>query len=59
MNGLVNTFWNSGQYEIESYYYFDATNLNVFSVIVNQTAGSITIPNITINCRGFLFIAPF
>jgi len=59
MNGLVNTFWNSGDFEVESYYYFDGTNLNVFTVIVNQMAGSITIPNIAINCRGFLFIAPF
>jgi len=59
MNGIVNTFWNSGDYEIESYYYFDGTNLNVFTVIANQTAGIITIPDITINCRGFLFIAPF
>lgn len=59
MNGTVLTRWNASQYEIQSYYYFDATNLNVFTVIVNQTAGVIAIPAITINCRGFLFLAPF
>lgn len=59
MYGLTNTTWSSGNYEIESYYYFDTSKLYVYSVIVNQTASSITIPAITINCRGFLFLAPF
>jgi len=59
INGSILTTWSSGDYEIQSYYYFDGTNLNVFTVIVNQTAGAITIPDITINCRGFLFVAPF
>lgn len=59
VNGSVNTFWSGGDYEIESYYYFDTTNLNLFTILGNQTAGNITIPTITINCRGFLFLAPF
>lgn len=59
VNGSLNTFWDSNNYEIESYYYFDGANLNVFTVVVNQTGGNYTIPAITINCRGFLFIAPF
>lgn len=59
MNGSVNTFWASSTYEIESFYYFDSTNLNVFTVVVNQTGGNIIIPTITINCSAFLFLAPF
>lgn len=59
VNGSLNTFWDSGNYEIESYYYFDGINLNVFTVVVNQTAGNYVIPTIVINCRGFLFLAPF
>lgn len=59
MNGTVQTDWSSGDLQVQSYYYFDSTNLNVFTVLVNLSAGSISVPAITINCRGFLFLAPF
>lgn len=57
--GSVNNYFSASTYEIESLYYFDSTNLNVFTVVVNQTGGNITIPTITINCKGFLYLAPF
>lgn len=57
--GSINNYFAGGNYEIESLYYFDATNLNVFTVVVNQTGGNVTIPTITINCKGFLYLAPF
>ncbi len=57
--GTEDTLWASSTYEVETIYYFDSTNLNVFTVVVNQTGGNITIPTITINCRAFLYLAPF
>lgn len=57
--GSINNYFAAGAYEIESFTYFDSTNVNVFSVIANQTGGVITIPAITINCRAFLYKAPF
>lgn len=57
--GSINNYFAGGNYEIESLYYFDSTNLNVFTVVVNQTGGVVAIPAITINCRGFLYLAPF
>ncbi len=51
--------WSSGSYQIETFYYFTSGTLYVYNVIVNQTASTISLPAITINCRGFLFIAPF
>lgn len=57
--GSVGNFFAASTYEIDSLYYFDSINLNVFSVVVNQTGGNVTIPTITINCRGFLYLAPF
>lgn len=59
LNGIIANNFAAGSYQIESLYYFDSTNLNVFTVVVNETAGNVTIPTITINCRGFLFLAPF
>lgn len=57
--GSINNYFSASTYEVESLYYFDAVNLNVFTVVVNQTGGNINIPAITINCRGFLYLAPF
>jgi len=59
INGSILTSWDSGNLEVQTYYYFDGTNLNVFTVLVNQSGGSYSLPTIDINCRGFLFIAPF
>lgn len=59
INGSLTTNWSANNYQIETFYYFSGSTLYVYNVIVNQTGGTITIPNITINCRGFLFIAPF
>lgn len=54
--GSINNYFASSTYEIESLYYFDSTNLNVFTVIANQSAGSVTIPSITVNCVGWLYV---
>lgn len=59
MYGSINNYFSASTYEVESLYYFDSTNLNVFTVVVNQTGGNVTIPTITINCKGFLYLAPF
>lgn len=59
MYGTMVSNWSSSSYQIESVYYFDTTTLTVVNYIINQTTSTITIPAITINCRGFLFIAPF
>src|SRR6266404_4873728 len=59
LNGTILTNWDSSKLQIQSYYYFDATNLNVFTVLVNQSGGNYTIPTITVNIRAFLFLAPF
>lgn len=57
--GSINNYFASSAYEIESLYYFDSVNLNVFTVVINQTGGNVTIPTIIINCRAFLYLAPF
>lgn len=57
--GSINNYFSGGNYEIESLYYFDTNNLNVFTIVVNQTGGIVAIPTITINCRGFLYLTPF
>lgn len=46
-------------YEIEVIEYFLGGNLHMDFYIVNQTAGSVTVPAITFNCRAFLYVAPF
>jgi hypothetical protein len=50
---------NSPTYQIESFSYFSGGNIIVDTYISNQTGSTITIPNITIYCRGFVFNAPF
>jgi|SRR6185312_1491667 len=59
MNGSVTTVWSAGALQVQSYYSFTPTTLSVFTVLVNQSGGVLNVPNITINCRGFLFLAPF
>lgn len=50
---------NSPSYQIESFSYFTGGNLIVDSYVINESAGTITPPTITFNCRAFLFLAPF
>lgn len=50
---------NLTTYQIYSFYYFTSTTLTVYTLLSNQSGGSINIPAITINCRAFLFLAPF
>lgn len=57
--GDASNDFDSGNYQVESFYYFDAINLNVLTIVSNQTGGNYTIPAITVNCRGFLYLAPF
>jgi len=46
-------------YQVEVLSYFKSGTLHVDTYVINQTGGTITIPTITINCRAFLFLAPF
>jgi len=46
-------------YEVQSFTYFKNGSVYVDTYISNQTGGTVTIPAITVNCRAFLFIAPF
>lgn len=50
---------SSPTYQIESFSYFSGGTLYVDSYVSNQTGGTITIPAIIFNCRGFVFLAPF
>lgn len=50
---------SSPTYQIESFSYYSGGNLIVDTYVSNQTGSTITIPNITIYCRGFVFDAPF
>lgn len=59
INGQVIGNYSGGNYQIQSFYYFTSTTLTVMTIIANQTAGNVTIPAITIDCRAFLFKAPF
>lgn len=59
INGAFVGNYDSGTYQIQSFYYFDSTNLYVQTIIANQTGSAITIPAITVKCRAFLFLAPF
>lgn len=59
LNGYIFEYYGGGTYEVQSSYYFDATTLYVNTIIVNQSGAPVNIPGITINCRGFLFLAPF
>jgi hypothetical protein len=61
-NGLVIVNVPAGvspNYQIQSFNYFVGTTLFVDTIIANQTGVAQTIPAITVNCRGFLFNAPF
>lgn len=46
-------------YAVEMITYFSASTLTVKIFVINQTGGSVTIPTLNINCRAFLFNAPF
>lgn len=59
LNGYMFDYFGGATYEVQSYYYFTGTNLVVETSVSNQSGGPVTIPTITINCRGFLFLAPF
>lgn len=47
------------QYQVNTLVYFTGGNLVIDNYVVNQTGGSVSVPAITFNCRGFLFLAPF
>jgi len=46
-------------YEVQSFTYFKNGSVYVDTYISNQSGSTVTIPAITVNCRAFLFIAPF
>jgi len=59
ITGTVSTLYSSSTYEIQTFYSFSGSLLTVNVVVANQSAGSVVIPAITINCKAFLFLAPF
>lgn len=59
LNGYIFNRYAGNTYEVQSFYYFNATTLFVQTIVSNQTGGNVNIPTITITCRGFLFLAPF
>lgn len=48
-----------GAYEVEAITYYSGGNVNLMVIAANESAGSVTIPTITITARAFLFLAPF
>jgi hypothetical protein len=58
VNGVV-IVNGPGGYQVQVMTYFDASNVNVLVVTVNPTGGVVTIPSFTVNCRAFLYLAPF
>lgn len=57
--GSLTTSWNNNAYQIETFYYFNSSTLFIYTIISNQTAGTVFVPAFTVNCNAFLFIAPF
>lgn len=51
--------WTSASYQLETQISFSGGTLSVQTYAINQTGGSVVIPTITINCKAFLFLAPF
>lgn len=49
----------SAQYQIETQLSFSGTTLTATIYVINEKGTSTTIPDITVNCRAFLFLAPF
>lgn len=47
------------KYEVGSYTYYNGSNLNVFTYIVNQTGGTVAIPAFSVDIVAFLYLAPF
>lgn len=61
INGTTDFFPNvpTPNYQVQSQPYYSGGNLNILTVVANNTGSSLTIPTITINVHAFLFIAPF
>lgn len=59
INGVSAVNYSGGSYQVGTFYYFSGSTLSVYTYVANQTGGGVTIPTITINCRAFLFQAPF
>lgn len=51
--------WTTPTYQIVTIVFFTGGNLFVSTYVINETAGTITIPNITVNVSAALFLAPF
>jgi len=59
INGNFVGNYSSNTYQILAFYAYNATTLTIYFIIVNQSAGTVTVPDITFNCRAYLFIAPW
>lgn len=51
--------YSAADYEITTLVYFSGGTLSVYSFIVDQTGLGTSIPDITIDCKASLFLAPF
>jgi hypothetical protein len=49
----------SASYQIQSISYYSGGNLHIDNYVINETGGSVTVPDITFNCTASLFKAPF
>ena len=47
------------QYELQTHSHYTGGNLRIDTFVVNQTGGTVTIPDIIVNVRAFLYNAPF
>lgn len=59
INGVAFQQFDTNQYQVGSMYYFSGTTLSVYTYVANMTGGNYDIPNLTINCRAFVFDVPF
>lgn len=59
MAGAITISYASGTYEVETLTYYSGTVLNVRTYVINQTGGSVTIPQFDVTIRASLFNAPF
>lgn len=57
--GSIYNNYAGATYQLETIISFTGTTLSVTTYAINLTGSPVTIPDITVNCRAFLFLAPF
>lgn len=59
MSGAIQIGYASNTYTVETLVYYNNKNLNVETYVINQTGGSVVVPQFFVNVRASLFNAPF